>query len=197
MNRNRKIAYLLLFLIFIFGAIFFLYRSFLNIYAINKSKEWKETIATILFIDMRTHYGRGKTYETIVEYEYVFYGKKYKGNKIAFGYNSDKKKYNSLVYEVLKNAKKIKIFVNPYNPNESVIVRGYSNSLFTTIIFGVLFIIFSIFFLLLLFFEEKIKKNIKLLSFCIVFIWFLGLTITYFMNIPIHNKIVVVSKNKY
>lgn len=190
-SKKKKVGYLLLIFLFFIGSVFFSYRSILAICDIHRSENWEETTAKIIATDFRIRQGgKGTTYWVLVDYEYFHSEKIFRGNKISFGYDSGSKKYENALYQVFKNAKMIKVFVNPNNPTESVIVKGFSDAVLFQIFFAISFCVFTIIYLIALFSEQKITKKV---GFLVVSFWLLGFIILHFVHIPIENKIIIIN----
>lgn len=72
-------------------------------------------------------------YRVDITYKYEINGKEYKSNQYSWAYNGDAdcnylytlEEAKKIMHRLTKD-KKIKIYINPHNPQESVIVRGKS-----------------------------------------------------------------------
>lgn len=107
------------------------------------SKFWTKTTATVESVEMHVS-KRGSsrksktTYEVYVKYAYIIGNKKYRGSNVGFGYDQNNTEDHSAIFNSLKYAKKISIYVNPFDLEESVITTGLNNSVIGVFIFSVM-----------------------------------------------------------
>jgi Protein of unknown function (DUF3592) len=115
---------------FVVVGLFTLYLSVHGIYKSQVSKKWTKTIASVDTIDFESSSSKGTTsLETAIKYHYSVDNKTFKGNTIGFGYGMNNIDFHSEIFEKLKYAKKIYVYVNPSDAAESVITTGLNNSL--------------------------------------------------------------------
>lgn len=101
----------------------FLFPSYLIIRTLQ-AKSWIPTQAAIALVDLNDT--RGSELKKAFQYTYFIENKKYVGNNISFGLNQSDVENNYQLFSTLKEAKKIIVYVNPNNPNESVVLRGFA-----------------------------------------------------------------------
>jgi hypothetical protein len=99
-----------------------------------QSQNWTPLEATVEKTEIITSKSSNKngknSYKTTVLYTYVMAQKQYTGEDICLAnFISGRADYNEVFYK-LNGAKKIRIFVNPDNFNQSVIVNGFSYNIF-------------------------------------------------------------------
>lgn len=136
MNKGK----LILAIIF-FGAIsaFLLWKTGNIYYDINHMRDWLPHEAKMLDTKFEEEKGSGDdpdTYITIVSYQYQIDGKVYMGNRVGFGYIQSNMDRHWQLYEKLKYAKKVRVWIDPNDPGESVLVKGWTES-------SVFFILFT------------------------------------------------------
>jgi len=95
----------------------------------QQTKGWKKTEAEVISVNLKKRIRKssdddGNTTKTIVHrikarYSYQYNGAQYFGNRVAIGINFG----HTAVYEKLKSANAISVFVNPKNPSEAVIIN--------------------------------------------------------------------------
>ena len=96
-------------------------------------------ISLLLFESLHSHIHRFKqktdSFKINITYKYIYKEKEYISNKYALSYTDDNvdcnylytiNEANKTMYNITKD-KKVKIYVNPDNPEESVIKRGKSS----------------------------------------------------------------------
>lgn len=100
---------------------------------------WEPTTATINECSiLNSEDSESYSQEVIISYTYMFAGKTYIGTRISIGYTLNNVEDHSELFEKLKNAEKILVYVNPYNPSKAVIVRGMNNSTFFLFLFSIM-----------------------------------------------------------
>jgi hypothetical protein len=136
LNNDEKVFILITIVIFSFFAmiiswVFYLY----NIRPIPKafaSKHWQETPCKIISAKVDKDVGAkwGVAYSIDIVYEYEFAGSKYSSNEYYFTPNNYSffKKPARIVNEYT-NARNPVCFVNPQNPSEAVLLRGFHSEL--------------------------------------------------------------------
>lgn len=112
----------------------------IGVYNLAKSQSslrWRASVATIMSIDLESKTrtpkdddGRERTtttHEALVEYRYQWSGGNHTATRIRFGYQSTSAyKYHKKIYDKLKNAHEVNIWINPKKPEQATIVNGYS-----------------------------------------------------------------------
>ena len=135
-NHFFTLALVVLLIVLLFFPAKYFY-SQAKIVLTEKRYNWKETVATIekiSLIDTATKELSGDLAEVFpvknchIEYLYMINKKEYISTSIGLNKNKYKQEYlfnevNVEVYNKLRKAKKITIYVNPENPTESVIVK--------------------------------------------------------------------------
>ncbi|WP_421498131.1 DUF3592 domain-containing protein [Flavobacterium columnare] len=139
----------------------------------RKKKYWIEVIAEVENVTP-AYNNKGKLSEVKIRYVYIVKNKKYKNNKIAFGYRSNGVEDHETLFNKLKIAKKIRIYINPYNYSDSILVRGLNDSIIKMLIFSIMWNSLLSLFLIPLFTKEnsvnRHKKNLKI----VFIIWSIG-----------------------
>lgn len=130
----------LIFVILFFGAIsaFLLWKAGNIYYDINHMKDWVSHEAKMLEVRFEEHEGGGDdadTYITIVSYQYKIDGKVYMENRVGFGYLQSNMDRHWQLYEKLKYARKVRVWIDPNDPDESVLVKGWTESSIFFILF--------------------------------------------------------------
>lgn len=169
--------------------------SIKNIHKTEQAKDWIQIPANIDKIDIDSHSNKGTTsHEVIARYSYSIGSKKYLGNRIAFGYSmSNLEDHDGLFYR-LKESKKIKIYVNPNDKSESVIIPGMNDSIIFVLIFSTLWNLTIVGSVLSLCYE-RIKNYNGVFLFCVwvggIFLLISGIT-----NVDIVSKVKVLEERK-
>lgn len=131
-----------------------------SIFKTEQAKGWIPVSANIEKTDITSHSNKGTvSHEVIVRYLYVIEGKKYSGNRIAFGYGMNNIDDHDGLYSKLENSKKVLVYVNPSNNEESVIVPGMNDSITGLLIFTILWNSFIVVFGILPFVIKGVDKN--------------------------------------
>jgi hypothetical protein len=125
---NGCVARAFLWIFILIGAVFFWFfaaRPFINV---MESRSWAEVPCVILSSAVRTHDGDdGDTYSIEVAYEYTHGGQTYQGDRYHFFTGSSSGyKGKARVVERLAPGTETVCYVNPENPSESVLVRGFT-----------------------------------------------------------------------
>ena len=147
----------LVFVLYILSSgVYFLVRSFRPLYYQYQSRSWRQTVADVteIYISNVEMYFAGRNqnyYSPKVSYAFSVNNEKYYGKKLSFeiprfeyglvsGTSSRANKVNADFSNWL-DTKKVSVYFNPDNPNESVIYRKVNTLSF--IIYLITFIIFS------------------------------------------------------
>jgi hypothetical protein len=107
------------------------------------SEKWQETPCKIISAQVGSHSDRdGTTYSIDIKYEYRFAGGTYYGNKYYFiGGSSSGYKNKARIVSEYKNAANPICYVNPENPAEAVLVRGFRAGLLLGLIPAIFLVI--------------------------------------------------------
>ncbi|MEJ1241025.1 DUF3592 domain-containing protein [Chryseolinea sp. T2] len=108
------------------------------------SNTWVKAAATLRSVSLKdkTDSDLHTTHSVEVLYQYEFQSAVYESATICFAYTpSGSLDFHSKIYNTLKDAKEIEIWVNPSKPNESVIARGLAPSSNFVSRFGMVFIL--------------------------------------------------------
>ena len=85
------------------------------------------------------------TLEVKVRYGYSVEGRVYEGTRVAFGYcGSSLLEQHHKIYEKLWPGSPVKVYYNPSNPKDSVLLPGFNRSVFWTLAFAILFLLGTI-----------------------------------------------------
>lgn len=116
---------------FILGlvSLFLLYKSADIGYSIYRMKDWRQVEAQVLSSSLDINKDdEVDTYRSLVSYQYPFEGKRYQGDRIGFGYMHSNMDRHVEVADKLKYAKRIKVWVDPLKPEESAIAQGWNQT---------------------------------------------------------------------
>ncbi|MBN2747753.1 MAG: DUF3592 domain-containing protein [Bacteroidales bacterium] len=120
----------------------------------RKAASWEKVIAHVQSIDWESSEvesmegdASGFSYEIHISYSYVFEGQDYTNDKIAFGYANNSVEPHYELFLQLEENPDFYVFVNPQNPQESVIITGWLNVHISLILvsLSLLSLIFTIF----------------------------------------------------
>ena len=78
------------------------------------------------------------TYKNHLTYTYSIDGQMYQGDRVGFGYSKNNIDRHSEVYNKLKYARKIKVWVNPNNLKESSMTQGTNESTVALFLFSLM-----------------------------------------------------------
>jgi hypothetical protein len=166
-----------------------------NILKAEQAKDWIKIPANIEKIDIDSHSNKGTTsYEVIAKYSYKIGVKKYLANRIGFGYGLNNIEDHEELFSRLENSKKIMVYVNPNDKNESVVIPGINDSIIFVLIFSTLWNLTIVGSVLSLCYE-RIKKYNGFFLFCLwgggIFLLMSGIT-----HIDIVSKVKVLEESK-
>ncbi|MBC5863711.1 DUF3592 domain-containing protein [Flavobacterium turcicum] len=171
-----------------------LFFSLKNIIKIQEAKDWTQTAANVeqVSIDSRKNSKGSESHELIIKYTYIINSKKYSGGNLAFGYSMNNFEDHQDLFRKLQESKKIMVYVNPNDKNESVIIPNINGSIVFVLIFSILWNATMIGSLLTLLYEN-IKKYIQVL---LILIWLGGiyLLLSGATNIDMESSVVVLEK---
>lgn len=117
----------------IIAAVMLFLGSVSNIYQSRAAAQW-DTHEGIVTREL----SRGLNYfgGAWLEYSYEVNGNKYQGTEIGFGISRPQ--------TTLKKGQRVRVYVNPANPNEAVIEVGVARNHFIGLVFSVLFVWISL-----------------------------------------------------
>ena len=141
---------------FVVVGLFTLYLSARCIYKSQVSKSWTKTIGSVENIKYETS-SDDDSQKILIRYSYNWGNKTYSGENIGFGYSMNNIDSHSAIFEKLRYSKKINIFVNPRNIEESVITTGLNDSLIGISIFTIMWNSFIGILIIPMFFQNKLK----------------------------------------
>jgi len=100
------------------------------------ARNWHETPCKILSAKVRSHRGDDSTtYSVHIFYEYQFQGQTYKSSRYGLSGGSSSGRAGKVeVVDAYKKAKNPVCYVNPKNPSEAVLQRGYSLALLAALV---------------------------------------------------------------
>lgn len=181
---------------FVFVGLFTLFSGLKSVYDVIRSEKWIETEARI--IDLEIEYNsRGNSKKVLISYEYEFEKQKYKGNQLLFGYSMNSFESHGQLYNILSEANKIKLFINPETPKESVIIREFNKGILFLLVFSIMWNSIVFFFLFQLLSKKKeteVRQKNRLGLVILFAIWVAGIFIIFSSHIPIEDKIIVTEK---
>ena len=171
-----------------------LFFSLKNIIKIQEAKDWTQTAANVeqVYINSTKDSKGTESYEVIIKYSYILNSKKYSGGNLAFGYGMNNFEDHQDLFRKLRESKKIMVYVNPNDKNESVIIPSINGSIVFVLIFSILWNATMIGSLLTLLYEN-IRKYIQVL---LILIWLGGiyLLLSGVTNIDMVSSVVVLEK---
>lgn len=110
---------------------------------------WPTAGADIKKIDLRDEDTDGsESYEVLVDYEYEVDNKQFKGNQIHPAYSESSFEGHLRLYEELKKAAVVKVYINPKDPSEAYLVSGSYSAHWSAFFGGMIFFTMGIFFML-------------------------------------------------
>ncbi len=140
-SKNSAGCLVLFFGVFLAAGLAVFYGFFLRpMMQIQEAKTWQATPCRIVSSRVKSHRGDDSTtYSVDVIYRYTFRGKEYENNRYSFlrGSSSGHSGKAAIVRQ-LPEGKIVTGFVNPENPTDSVLQRGYTSELW----FGLIPLVF-------------------------------------------------------
>lgn len=98
-----------------------------------EAQSWVECPAFIDHVELQVHSDEGTTYNTSALYRYQYQGVQHSGTRVWFSSNSDSGSFHQNAYRQLldhqQSAKPFRCFVDPDEPNQSVLYRELRPSL--------------------------------------------------------------------
>lgn len=136
----KSIGVILFFIAISSPGLFTLYLSAPAIFMSQYAKFWDKEIATVESVELVASKGRHSHSSKVVyiNYTYTIENKTYGGSKIGFGYGLNNIENHEGIFDALKYAKKIAIYVNPFDEENSVITTGLNNSTIGLFIFSLM-----------------------------------------------------------
>ncbi|MBO0593956.1 DUF3592 domain-containing protein [Cellulophaga sp. E16_2] len=168
--------------------------SIINFYNSEKTTNWLKTSAQVKSLEFHLENEDGaESNEVIITYEYIIDNKKYKNNKIAYGYGMNGVDNHHALYLKLKDSKKIIAYVNPANNSDSILIKGINGSIIGLLIFSIMWNSALSLFLVPISMKNNSKLVFKKLIIVTIVIWIIGiiLIVTKSIQIPLENKIEV------
>ncbi len=112
---------------FLFGSFLFLVLFVSPLGKVINARDWNETSCLVISNRVKTHKGRGETYSVDIVYSYEINGKKYRSNRYHFmvGITTGFRGKAAFVNRYPPGTK-ITCYVNPWNPRDAVIERGFT-----------------------------------------------------------------------
>ncbi len=91
-------------------------------------QRWVETPAVITRADLQVHHDEGATYKAIAEYQYEFGGQLRQGSRVGLSTGSDnignfQQRVHAELQAHLSNGQPFRCFVNPAQPDQSILYR--------------------------------------------------------------------------
>lgn len=194
------LVFILPFLLIGLGCLSF---SLYYIFKTEQAKGWIQIPANVQKIDIDSHSNKGTvSYEVIAKYFYTIEGKKYSGDRIAFGYGMNNIDDHDGLFSRLQSSKRIIIYVNPNDKQESVIVPGMNDSIVGLLIFSILWNSFIVALGIVPLFVKGVDRNNKPkytsreATLIIAFVWGIGiiLLLSKCLHIDIESKINVIEE---
>ena len=151
---SSKISSIFFAAIFLISAIGLLSLSLFCSYQAIQSKSWIPTEAKVQNIEIKVtpnKKGGGYTSKTLVLYKYTIDKVEYLSNRICIGENIKRLVDEGAIYQKLYEANTIRVYTNPNNGNEAVILRGFCRNILGIILFTSLWCLVSGFTILALF----------------------------------------------
>src|ERR1051325_5675722 len=107
------------------------------------ARHWKETECTIISSRVRRHSGnKGPTYAVDILYAYQVAGREFRSNRYKFlGGSSSGRRGKAAIVQRFRAGTKAICFVNPEDPFEAVLNRGFTPDMWFGLIPGVFFLI--------------------------------------------------------
>lgn len=138
MNSINK-GTLLGLLLFAAAGVWLVYRTLTTYQDIQATYNWTSTEAAVNFVDWNVHKDNdgGETYRTTLTYTYKIGEESFRGHQIGAGYGRGNTDRHAEVYEKLRYARRIRIFVDPENPANSTVTRGWNET-------GLFFLLFTL-----------------------------------------------------
>lgn len=134
------------FSLFFFTGLFYFKRGLKEKMKYKSCETWKKVNATVLSKEFRkkTDSDSPNIYSVDVSFRYTYLSNAYENNQICFGYSpSSIYEFHYQIYDRIKKANEIEVWINPLNAQESVIVKGIAQSNNFISNFGLVFMLLS------------------------------------------------------
>ncbi|MCP4397864.1 MAG: DUF3592 domain-containing protein [bacterium] len=138
-KRERTLFYWAFLLM---GGLFFLLAFVRPLLKIMNARDWNETSCVVTFSRVKTHDGsKGRSYLVDILYSYEINGKEYRSNRYHFmsGFSSGFSDTAAIVNRYPPGTE-ITCYVNPKNPRDAIIERGFTSDL----LYGLIPLIFML-----------------------------------------------------
>ncbi len=123
------------------GSVFFYFFFISSFLKVREAAAWEEVTCTIISSDVGSYRGSegGTVYAPEIEYEYEYAGRTWRSDKVRFfGMRSSNRTSHANFVARFPEGSAAVCYVNPANPSEAVLDRGYSASMF----FGLIPLVF-------------------------------------------------------
>lgn len=130
-------------LFFIIG-LFTFRKSLKEVIRYKNCESWTKVNATVLSKEFKseTDSESQTAYGVEILYRYTYQSENYESTKICFGYaHSNFHDFHYRIYEKIKNAHQIEVWINPLNAHESVMVKAIDPANNVVSNFGLVFIV--------------------------------------------------------
>ena len=124
-------------------ALFLVWKSVNIIVNIHRMEAWVPIEARLLHVRLDTnesHDDNPDTFRAIVSYQYQVGDSIYTGERLSFGYFHSNMDRHYEISSKLKYARKVRIWVDPDDPQESAMAQGWSETALFFVIFSLLWV---------------------------------------------------------
>jgi len=111
----------------------------------QKAAEWPTVEGRINSCEIKeASHDEETKWRVYVNYSYNVFDQQHQGDRVAFGY-SESSGYgaHASLHEKLSKARTVSVRYNPENPSESVLTYGLNRSTIMTLIFGLVWLVFT------------------------------------------------------
>jgi hypothetical protein len=117
----------------------------------SRVSDWPTAPGTLTHVDLKKKTDNESTmYEVVVEYSYDVGGKSYTGSRLAYGYtSSNAREMHTSIYDKLVRGKTVDVRYDPADPATSALSFGIHRSIQLSLIFAVVWLVFTFGFLLI------------------------------------------------
>ncbi len=126
-KRGKFVAYVFFSIFAVAGLVFSFFFLVLPIKNVIAARSWVETPCRVLSAQVKSHSDSdGTTYRVDISYRYEFNGKTFTSDRYNFmRFSSSGRSGKQAVVDKYRKAKNPVCFVNPDNPEQAVLVRGF------------------------------------------------------------------------
>jgi len=113
--------------IFMIAGSWMLFKGMKNCLKAHHSKTWDVVSCRIdqSSIDEKKNSDGDSMFEAKIGYQYMYGSQQYSGDKIYFGYtSSSEQEDSSQLIAAFPEGKEVKVYINPKNPKEAVLIPG-------------------------------------------------------------------------